>query len=104
MHTTILRSHNRELRLEPFEWPAASSLARLYAAPSHKPLNGDRVTDVDALAFADALQRAAQDFSDADATEELPTLPWGEFAGPRKQRLHALINFCREGAFEIQHQ
>src|SRR5262249_22326261 len=81
----------------------------------------DRVTDVDARAMADALQRSLDDLPDHDALAGHPRrgLSWDEryaggpfltnpprllewFSGPNKQMVRDLIRFARRGGFRVE--
>jgi hypothetical protein len=106
------------------EHPLAQAIKSLFPHTQEPVLNsyhensGRRVTAEDALALADALERALPDVPSHDAlahkTVEISGAP-GErfvpvgtpvtafewFSGPNKPSLEPFIAFCRQGSFEI---
>jgi hypothetical protein len=106
------------------EHPLAQAIKSLFPHTQEPVLNsyhensGRRVTGEDALALADALERALPDVPSHDALEhklvEVPGAP-GEgfvpvgtpvtafewFSGPNKPFLESFIAFCRQGGFQI---
>jgi len=116
-----------ELDASDYEVPPKSPLARAVSSllpPADDPLlcsyfsnGGFRVTPEDARALADALERALPDVPDHDAMghktfchDALPgvrlvdaTTPVNpyEWFGGKKELLQDMIDFCRQGGFEI---
>jgi hypothetical protein len=65
---------------------------------------GQLVTDEDANALADALERALPDIPEHHVTvdiENVESMPVEWFSGDGKNRLMEMIAFLREGEFEI---
>lgn len=75
--------------------------------------DGQEVTDADAAAIADAIERALPDVPDHDAlahkrNPDGKSIPFGTpvnayelFSGERKKQLREFIEFCRRGGFRI---
>jgi hypothetical protein len=126
-----LRRPSEEYRVGPAWWVALTGLAIDYGwSPSPASWSDrdeancelilDRVTDADAHALADALERALPDIPGHDALSNHPRRglvgeggPAGRFlskppslfewfSGPNKQWVRGLIRFARRGGFRVE--
>ena len=131
MENVILR-RKRGVHRVPFPyWIALVNLAGEYGWQASPESQSDRpealcelilghVTDVDARAMADALERSLADLPDHDALSHrerrltddprryggpflsCPPSLWEWFSGPNKRMVRDLIAFARRGAFTVK--